>query len=106
MLKANPTLPRLTRGEILDLLENITKTDMEKNTLKNTNQEAKERDPKAIMVVMPYTPSNGNDGSIQELYTKPPVTHIVGAEPFKAQADFTFKRIPPEISNIPELGKI
>ncbi|XP_018564802.1 uncharacterized protein LOC108906120 isoform X2 [Anoplophora glabripennis] len=104
MLKANPTLPRLTRGEILDLLENITQTDMEKKNLKGTNEETKERDPKAIMVVMPFTPSNGNDVNMQELFTKPPVTHIVGAEPFKTQADYTFKRIPSEISSIPELG--
>lgn len=108
MLKANPTLPRLTRGEILDLLENITKTDVANGkpfSKKETNGKAG-RDPKAIMVVMPYTPSNGNDVSMEELFTKPPVTHIVGAEPFqKPPGDFTFKRLPPEISNIPELGR-
>lgn len=111
MLKANPTLPRLTRGEILDLLENITQTDKTNGKLVSKNDDTKakgskgERDSKAIMVVMPYTPSNGNDVSMEELFTKPPVTHIVGAESFKnGQGDFGFKRLPSEISSIPALG--
>lgn len=75
ILKSNPNLPRLTRGEILDLLENITKTDSVKV---NAYQDL--RDPKAIMVVMPFTPSN-DANNMEELYTKPPVTHLIDAEP-------------------------
>ncbi|XP_064214860.1 uncharacterized protein LOC103312850 isoform X2 [Tribolium castaneum] len=79
ILKADPTLPRLTRGEILDLLENITSSDDQKKFLRGN------RDPKAVMVVMPYTPTN--DKNMEDLYTKAPVTHIIGAEPFKTKEE-------------------
>ncbi|XP_044254372.1 uncharacterized protein LOC123004911 [Tribolium madens] len=80
ILKSDPTLPRLTRGEILDLLENITNSDDEKIKFLGRN-----RDPKAVMVVMPYTPTN--DKNMEDLYTKAPVTHIIGAEPFKTKEE-------------------
>lgn len=79
IIKSNPELPRLTRGEILDLLENITSSD-EQNKFLGRN-----RDPKAVMVVMPYTPTN--DKNLEDLYTKAPVTHIIGAEPFKTKEE-------------------
>ncbi|KAG5895617.1 hypothetical protein JTB14_017726 [Gonioctena quinquepunctata] len=78
MLKANPSLPRLTRGEILDLLENITKTDQQQNSVYPVKATLQARDPKAFMVVMPYTPENTNGKDMEDLYTKPPVTHIIG----------------------------
>lgn len=78
MLRANPNLPRLTRGEILDLLENITTTDnLQQNGIIKT-QKQKERDPKAVMLVKPYTPESGEIHNMEELFTKPPVTQIVG----------------------------
>ena len=80
IIKSNPALPRLTRGEILDLLENITTTDEQKAELLGKN-----RNPKAVMVVMPYTPSN--DKNMEDLYTKAPVTHIIGAEPFRTKEE-------------------
>lgn len=81
MLKANPSLPRLTRGEILDLLENITKTDaLNQNGIPTEASKDKQRDPKAVMLVKPYTPENEQIYDMEELYTKPPVTQIVGAQ--------------------------
>ncbi|KAJ8947691.1 hypothetical protein NQ318_001529, partial [Aromia moschata] len=88
MLKVNPTLPRLTRGEIMDLIENITKEDMAKGALgKDGDKSANERDPKAIMRVMPFTLASINDRRMEELFTKPPVTHIIGAEPFQLKVN-------------------
>lgn len=84
ILRLNPALPRLTRGEILDLLDNITKTDLEK-----VNHDV--RDPKAIMVVMPFTPSNDGN-NMEEFFTKAPVTHIIGAEPFSKTESTTVQR--------------
>lgn len=89
MLQANPELPRLTRGEILDLLENITKTDEQKqNTLKADllkqqgipprTPKQKNLDSKPLMLVKPYTPENEEIHNMEELFTKPPVTQIVG----------------------------
>ncbi|RZC43200.1 hypothetical protein BDFB_000450 [Asbolus verrucosus] len=37
------------------------------------------------MVVMPYTPTN--DKNMEDLFTKAPVTHIIGAEPFKTKEE-------------------
>lgn len=78
ILRTNPALPRLTRGEIVDLLENITNSDLAKSWEEQSVKNG-ERDPKAVMLVMPYTPENENKHNMEELYTKPPVTHIVGS---------------------------
>lgn len=64
LIKGNPELPRLTRGEILDILENITKHD-QNNLLKTFGKESSSRDPKALMVVKAYTPL-GSDGEVIE----------------------------------------
>ncbi|KAL1505446.1 hypothetical protein ABEB36_005014 [Hypothenemus hampei] len=70
LIQANPQLPRLTRGEILDILDNITKQDEKsKHSI---------RDPKALMIVKAYTPPMDlGQVNVEELYTKPPVTSIV-----------------------------
>ncbi|XP_072386504.1 uncharacterized protein [Diabrotica undecimpunctata] len=78
MIKSNPKLPRLTRGEIIDLLENITKAD---NTFSILQQASlipeNNRSPKAVMKVLPITPDAANTNNVEELYTKRPVTQIV-----------------------------
>lgn len=74
LIRTNPKLPRLTRGEILDILENITLEDGLK-TVSNAS-----RKEKAVMVVLPYSPKDGNE-NVQELYTKPPITKIIDNEP-------------------------
>lgn len=78
ILNNDLTLPRLTRGEIIDLIENYTKTDPEE--LKKKVAKGREDYQRAIMLVLPYTPKNTDNFSIEELYTKPPITHIIGAE--------------------------
>ncbi|KAF2881326.1 hypothetical protein ILUMI_24842 [Ignelater luminosus] len=77
LINANSTLPRLTRGEILEIIENITKSDLLEAQQK-LNNKSKERDQKAVMLVMPYTPGKSDEGEMQELFTKPPVTKIIG----------------------------
>ncbi|XP_050508329.1 uncharacterized protein LOC126885677 [Diabrotica virgifera virgifera] len=78
MIISNPKLPRLTRGEIIDLLENITKAD---NTFTILQQASlipeNHRAPKAVMKVLPITPDAANTNNVEELYTKRPVTQIV-----------------------------
>lgn len=81
MLKTNPELPRLTRGEILDLLENITKSDaLRQNNFGIKPPKSENRDPKVVMLVKPYTPDTDQVQNIEELFTKPPITQIVGAQ--------------------------
>lgn len=71
ILKTSPNLPRLTKGEILDLIENITKQDMEK--LRSLN---KNRNGKSVLLVMPYSPKK-NGENMEDLYTKKPVTQLI-----------------------------
>ncbi|XP_044748769.1 uncharacterized protein LOC123309633 [Coccinella septempunctata] len=71
ILKASPDLPRLTKGEILDLIENITKQDMEKLRALNKN-----RTGKSVLLVMPYSPKK-NGENMEDLYTKKPVTQLI-----------------------------
>lgn len=98
LIKTNPQYPKLTRGEILDLLENVTKHDPE--AVKAEREDGK----RAIMVVMPFTP--GSKNQMADLYTKQPVTHIIGGEPFKTTttpAPATKEKNPsiPEVESLP-----
>ncbi|GLV35269.1 uncharacterized protein CBL_01581 [Carabus blaptoides fortunei] len=78
MINSDKTLPRLTRGEIIELLDNLTQTDPEGWRKKvNKNRQEYQR---AIMLVMPYTPKNTDNFNMEVLYTKPPITHIIGSE--------------------------
>ncbi|XP_018333741.1 uncharacterized protein LOC108742890 [Agrilus planipennis] len=73
-LSRDPSLPRLTRGEILDLIENITKSDLEELEKINKSRTPHQR---AVMLVLPYSPKNNTDDSLQELYTRPPIIKII-----------------------------
>lgn len=91
MLRANPKLPRLTRGEILELLENLTKSETvnkvyaQPSRLNKTNIDAKFRDPKAIMMVLPFTPDADSENNVEDLYMKPPITKIVDQHQLRNQ---------------------
>lgn len=74
LIKSNPKLPRLTRGEIIDIIENITKIDA---AALNTREEGK----RALMVVMPFTAGSAQGEDIKELYTRTPVTHMIDGQP-------------------------
>lgn len=84
ILAKNPTLPRLTRGEIIALFEDITRSDASKKkqqespkSLPDKSQPEKE---KSLMVVLPFKPSVNQTQGLEELYTRQPVTRIVGVE--------------------------
>ncbi|KAL3267035.1 hypothetical protein HHI36_011177 [Cryptolaemus montrouzieri] len=89
ILKSNPDLPRLTRGEILDLLENVTKEDMDR--LKNLNVN---RNGKAILLVMPYSPKKDGE-NMEELYTKQPVTQLIDTANTESETKKTTRRKKP-----------
>lgn len=84
ILAKNPNLPRLTRGEIIALFEDITRSDASKKkqqespkSLPDKSQPEKE---KSLMVVLPFKPSVNQTQGLEELYTRQPVTRIVGVE--------------------------
>lgn len=63
LIQSNPDLPRLTRGEILDILDNLTKQD-HGSALKDIKKDSN-RDPKALMVVKAYTPLGSDEVTFQ-----------------------------------------
>nr|CAD7594779.1 unnamed protein product [Timema genevievae] len=98
ILASNPNLPRLSRAEILEILDNITNDEQNSNEYDTTELRAGEsatenanyiklpsRDDfktredymRALMVVLPYSAKNLSDTRIQELYTKPPITWLL-----------------------------
>lgn len=83
-IRANSTLPRLTRGEIYDILENITRKNYKPSSTAITKKDTRQQ--KSVMVVMPYTPSK-DDKSIEDLYTRAPITRIIEGESSKAKPE-------------------
>lgn len=74
-VQSDPSLPRLSRKDIVDILHNITTKDLisyHNKTLENTRNEYQ----RALMVVLPYN-TNGSNESLEELYTKPPMVKMV-----------------------------
>ncbi|KAJ6635520.1 hypothetical protein Bhyg_14106 [Pseudolycoriella hygida] len=76
LLETDPNLPRLTRGEIEELFENVTKEEYEKSLQKGDRDRAKHM--RALMLVLPYNTNNNSD--LQELYTRPPITRVINQE--------------------------
>ncbi|CAH1985780.1 unnamed protein product [Acanthoscelides obtectus] len=83
LISSQRNLPRLTRGEILDLLENITASDLEQYQHDHIDSLPRGRNPKAYMVVKAYSPEENEAGRVEELYTKTPVTQIVADQHVK-----------------------
>lgn len=84
ILAKNPTLPRLTRGEIIALFEDITRSDASKKKQQESPKSLPDRSEaekdKSLMVVLPFNPSANQTQGLEELYTRQPVTRIVGVE--------------------------
>ncbi|XP_014283325.1 uncharacterized protein [Halyomorpha halys] len=62
LLAKDPKLPRLTRGEIISLIEEV----------RNVSDTRKD---KSLLVVLPY---NGTESKLEDLFTKAPVTKLIG----------------------------
>lgn len=63
ILETDPSLPRLTRGEIEELFENVTREEFEKSLRKGDNNRAKHM--RALMLVLPYNTNNYSDERLQ-----------------------------------------
>lgn len=75
-VRVNPSLPRLTRQEIVNILENITSQDLYEFKDKEKFEKARDLYQRALMVVLPYS-ANESPGNLRDLYTKPPMTKII-----------------------------
>lgn len=63
ILATNPHLPRLTRGEIEELFENVTREEFEKSMRNGDRGRAKHM--RALMVVLPYNTNNYSEDTLQ-----------------------------------------
>lgn len=63
ILAVNPHLPRLTRGEIEELFETVTREEFEKSMRAGDRSRAKHM--RALMVVLPYNTNNYSDDALQ-----------------------------------------
>ncbi|XP_035773468.1 mucin-5AC-like [Anopheles albimanus] len=77
LLALDPSLPRLTRGEIEELFENVTREEFAKSIRAGDHNRAQHM--RALMLVLPYHAHNMSPENLQQIYTRPPVTRIVGA---------------------------
>ncbi|XP_053951313.1 mucin-5AC [Anastrepha ludens] len=77
ILAQDPSLPRLTRGEIEELYEKVTREEYQKSIAAGDMGRADSM--RALMLVLPFNTDNNTEENIQELYTRPPVTKVIGA---------------------------
>ncbi|XP_039959281.1 flocculation protein FLO11 [Bactrocera tryoni] len=77
ILAQDPSLPRLTRGEIEELYEKVTREEYQKSVAAGDMGRADSM--RALMLVLPYNTDNNTEENIQELYTRPPVTKVIDA---------------------------
>ncbi|XP_026667996.1 uncharacterized protein LOC108623375 [Ceratina calcarata] len=74
-IRENPSLPRLSRADIVKTLQNITSQDLRQLKDKEKLEKARNLYQRALMVVLPY---NGeSSGDLKDLYTKPPMTQMI-----------------------------
>ncbi|KAH8388024.1 hypothetical protein KR093_011208 [Drosophila rubida] len=77
ILANDPALPRLTRGEIEELYEKVTREEYEKSV--EAGDMSRADSMRALMLVLPYNTDNNTEENLQELYTRPPVTRVIDA---------------------------
>ncbi|XP_006610159.1 uncharacterized protein LOC102679004 [Apis dorsata] len=75
-VREDSTLPRLTRQEIVKILQNITSQDLKVFKDKEKLERARNLYQRALMVVLPYS-AEESAGNLKDLYTKPPMTRII-----------------------------
>ncbi|XP_051169700.1 mucin-4 isoform X2 [Leptopilina boulardi] len=73
-IQADPSLPKLSRKDIVDILQNITTKDLisDYKILDKTRNDYQ----RALMVVLPYN-SNGAEEHLKDLYTRPPIIQML-----------------------------
>ncbi|XP_039500108.1 mucin-5AC [Drosophila santomea] len=77
ILAKDPALPRLTRGEIEELYEKVTREEYEKSL--EAGDMSRADSMRALMLVLPFNTDNNTEENLQELYTRPPVTRVIDA---------------------------
>ncbi|XP_063976814.1 mucin-2 [Diachasmimorpha longicaudata] len=75
LIQSDQSLPRLSRSQIVEILQNITSKDM-KNYEESIEQMRSDYQ-RALMVVLPYNSKDSAGEDLQDLYTKPPMVQVI-----------------------------
>ncbi|XP_043288253.1 uncharacterized protein [Venturia canescens] len=79
LVRSDPSLPRLSRKQIVDILFKITATDMK--SYEESVEKTREDYERALMIVLPFSSNETKAESLKELYTKAPLVKIVKDSP-------------------------
>ncbi|XP_015119895.1 cell wall protein DAN4 [Diachasma alloeum] len=75
LIKSDQNLPRLSRSQIVEILQNITSKDME--NYEESIEQMRSDYQRALMVVLPYNSKDSAGEDLQDLYTKPPMVQVI-----------------------------
>lgn len=75
-IREDSSLPRLSRQDIVKILQNITSQDLDSLKDKESIERARNIYQRALMVVLPYNAEEA-PGNLKDLYTRPPMTQII-----------------------------
>ncbi|XP_055310884.1 mucin-2 isoform X2 [Sitodiplosis mosellana] len=75
ILQKDPRLPRLTRGEIEDLFEMVTREEYKRSLAIGDFERAKHM--RSLMLVLPFNTNNYSEERLEELFTQTPVTKMI-----------------------------
>lgn len=77
LINENPSLPRLTRSDIVDILYNITSKDLEAYGGNDDEiEKGRKMYQRALMIVLPYKARESSE-NLKDLYTKPPIVQMI-----------------------------
>ncbi|XP_076621664.1 uncharacterized protein LOC143342066 [Colletes latitarsis] len=98
-LREDASLPRLTRPEIVKILQNITAQDLKSFMDKEKIEKARKLYQRALMVVLPYN-AEESPGSLKDLYTKPPMTQMIPDAKPEGDKSETDASVPSPVENL------
>ncbi|KAL2738006.1 hypothetical protein V1478_002092 [Vespula squamosa] len=76
LINENPSLPRLSRSDIVDILYNVTSKDLEGYGDEEKIEEGRKMYQRALMIVLPYKARESSE-NLKDLYTKPPIVQMI-----------------------------
>ncbi|XP_047366293.1 probable serine/threonine-protein kinase dyrk2 isoform X2 [Vespa velutina] len=76
LINENPSLPRLSRSDIVEILYNITSKDLEAYGNKDKIEKGRKMYQRALMIVLPYKARESSE-NLKDLYTKPPIVQMI-----------------------------
>ncbi|XP_012274806.1 uncharacterized protein LOC105696696 [Orussus abietinus] len=76
-IQEDPSLPRLARDQILDVLFHVVARDAERDEADRVPEETRSAYRKALMVVLPYSAKENSEDTLKKLFSKPPLVQVI-----------------------------